>query len=207
MRWRLVYDHGNIPAHGSTGTFPLPFFRRHDFSQCHKTAWVLHTLPRINNNSRRRFINEEEGQTHKISCIINFKTHIRSQRILPRHIFMSRALPGAIPHIRYKSQHFLDYRIRPTTDHVLMLHTASIQKQTGLKIIHTSSSRVDWGDIHERAHSRRSFSAALLLKPHAQQQTSCGIPTRIICALAASVVLVINCAKSTTQSAHWMPRL
>ena len=142
MRWRLVYDHGNIPAHGSTGTFPLPFFR-HDFSHSATRRLECSTWPRINNNSRRRFINEEEGQTHKISCIINFKTHIRSQRILPRHIFMSRALPGAIPHIRYKSQHFLDYRIRPTTDHVLMLHTASIQKQTGLKTIHTSSSRVD----------------------------------------------------------------
>ena len=124
----------------------------------------------------------------------------KPQCIFPRHVFMSRALPGAIPHIRCKSSHFLDYRIPPTTDHLLMLHTASIQKQTGLKTIHTSSSRVDWGDIHARAHSRRSFSAALLLKPHAQQQTSCGIPTGIICALAASVVLVINCAKSTTHS-------
>ena len=102
-----------------------------------------YTWPRINNNSRPRFINEEEGQTHKISCIISFKTHIRSQRIFSRHIFMSRALPEAIPHIRCKSSHFLDYRIRPTTDHVLMLHTANIQKHTGLKPIHTTSSRVD----------------------------------------------------------------
>ena len=82
MRWRLVYHDGNIPAHDSTGTFNLPFFR-HDFSHSATRRLECSTWARINNNSRPKFINEEEGQTHKISCVISFKTHIRSHTVHP----------------------------------------------------------------------------------------------------------------------------